>query len=96
MVAQGQLANDVAQVDAINEQRNQFNELVMIAAKSAIGADPGKTPKDWRDYLASKVDKYAKRPKTPMKPTFSELVPIGFTYSVSAEVGFLTRTYVDT
>jgi hypothetical protein len=69
----------------------------MIAAKSAIGKDPGKTPKEWRDYLASKVGRYAKRsPQSPAKPTLYELVPISFTYVVTAQTEFLTRTYVDT
>ncbi len=97
LVAQGQLANDVAQVESINDERNRFNELVMIAAKSACGKDPGKTPKHWRDMLSAKVDKYAKRPtRSAPKPTLSELVPIAFTYTISAQAGFLTRTYVDT
>ncbi len=100
MVAQGTLANDVAVVEATNEQRRQFNELVMAAAQGAIGADPGKTPKAWRDYLAKKLNKYDKRPASQPKPTVTELVPIAFEYSVMAQTSFLTstntRTYVDT
>ncbi|HEY2159369.1 MAG TPA: hypothetical protein VGH33_27335 [Isosphaeraceae bacterium] len=101
MVAQGTLANDVAVVEAVNEQRKQFNELVMAAAQGAIGADPGKTPKAWRDYLAKKLNKYDKRPAASNpKPTLTELVPIAFEYSVLAQTSFLTntstRTYVDT
>ncbi len=101
MVAQGTLANDVAVVEAANEQRRQFNELVMAAAQGAIGADPGKTPKAWRDYLAKKLNKYDKRPAAVQpKPTVTELIPIAFEYSVMAQTSFLTststRTYVDT
>lgn len=101
MVAQGTLVNDVAAVEAINEQRGQFNELVMAAAKSVIGKDPGKTPKEWRDYLAKKLDRYEKPPAAPgLKPTFNEAVPIAFAYFVTSETSFLTststRTYVDT
>jgi hypothetical protein len=91
--AQQQLAGDVAQVEAINEQRNKLNEVVIDVAKTTTGKDPGKTPKDWRDALAAQDNKYKKSPTKP-KPTVNELVPLAY-MPVYAQPTFLTRTIVD-
>jgi uncharacterized protein (UPF0335 family) len=98
-VAQQQLAADITAVEQMNEGQKRFNDLVMDVAKTATGKNPGKTPKDWRDLLAKKDDKYAKRPEKPAaKPTITELVPINYVYSLqgSTSLTLMTKTVVDT
>jgi hypothetical protein len=95
LAAQGQLEGDVAQVEAINDSRNTFNELVMDVAKAASGRDLGKTPKDWRVALAGD-GKYGKRPsKTPPKPTLDALIPLAYNPALIGQIGFVTRVVVD-
>jgi hypothetical protein len=74
IAAGGQLLNDAARIEALNEARNNFNNLVMQVAKDATGKDLGKTPKEWREARAADPKKYVRRPeRTPAKPTLSEL-----------------------
>ena len=96
-VAQSQLANDVARIDAINEQRSRFNELVMNAIKDATGKSLGKTPKEYRDSLASNGARYKVRPKERRVPTLDEAVPIAFSFAgaFSSQLSFVTQTFVD-
>jgi hypothetical protein len=78
MVAQAQLQNDIAQVDALNTARKAFNDHVMSVAKDASGKDLGKEPKDWREGVTAK-GQYARKPsKQPRKPTIDELVPLAY------------------
>ncbi len=93
--AKAQLESDVAQIDAINDDLNKFNELVMAVAKDASGKDRGRTPKDWRDALA-RDNLYAKNPtQDPKKPTFSEVVPLAYN-PVFSQLTFATKVVVDT
>ncbi|WP_435007376.1 hypothetical protein P12x_004694 [Tundrisphaera lichenicola] len=97
--AQSQLAGDVAVVESLNEERKQFNEIVMAAARTASGKNPGSTAKNWRDLIA-KVDRYGTRPVQRTVPTIDELVPLGyvpnFASAISTQLSFATRRYVDT
>jgi hypothetical protein len=103
MMAQAQLAGDIAQIDSINEGFRQFNELVMSVAQAATGKSPGRTAKDWRDLLAKgKEGRYSPRPRASgVKPTFDEMVPLAYLPDLSATVtrqyqtSFLTKTIVD-
>jgi hypothetical protein len=88
--SQAQLEVDVAQVDAINVDRKKFNELVMAVMKAATGKDRGRTPKEWRDSLALE-NKYGRQPsRTPDKPTFDQLAPLGYNPTF-AQLGFTTN-----
>lgn len=76
--ARAQLETDVALIEAINDDRNRFNELVMAAAKDATGKDRGRTPKQWRDALAAE-NKYQKSPaENPDKPTLDVVAPLNY------------------
>jgi hypothetical protein len=96
-IAQSQLTNDVAMIDAINGQRSKFNELVMNAIKDATGKSLGKTPKECRDSLASNGDRYKIRPRERRIPTLDELVPIAanFSNAFSSQLAFTTKVIVD-
>jgi hypothetical protein len=76
--AQLQLQADIAQIEALNDARKTFNELVMNVAKDAGGKDFGKEPKGWRDALAGKGRYRKDREETPRKPTLDELVPLAY------------------
>src|SRR5262249_54304339 len=52
-MAQAQLQQDVAIIKSINDDRKQFNDLVMAVAKDTTGKDCGNSPKNWRDALAA-------------------------------------------
>jgi hypothetical protein len=94
MVAQAQLQGDVAQIEAINAERNTFNDLVIAVAKAASGKDLGRTPKDWRTALAGE-DKYGKQPsRTAPKPILDALIPLAYNPAF-AQLGFVTRVIVD-
>jgi hypothetical protein len=96
LVAQSQLQNDVAQIDAVNDARNDFNTAVMTVAKAATGKDLGKTPKEWRDAVDGGPPKtYAKRPaRIPPKPTISELALLNYT-PLFVQSTFLRQVTVD-
>ena len=96
--AQSQLAGDVSQVEAINQERKRFNEVVMAAARAASGKNPGETARQWRESIA-RADRYGARPESRRVPTVDELVPLGyvpnFASAISASVSFTTRRFVD-
>jgi hypothetical protein len=76
--AQLQLQADIAQIEALNDARKTFNELVMNVAKDASGKDLGKEPKAWRDALARNGRYRKDRKETPRKPTLDEVVPLAY------------------
>ncbi len=93
MFAQVQLQGDIARVEAINQGRHLFNELVMAVAKGSTGKDPGRTPKDWRDMLAKGKDaRYSPRTRTITKPTFGEMVPLDYVPNLAASITFQSQT----
>lgn len=85
--AEAQLELDVAKIESMNKDRNQFNALVIAAAKEATGKDLGKTPKDWRDALGGRNKSSNKPDPTPDKPTIPEVVPLAYNPAFSP-VGF--------
>jgi hypothetical protein len=98
-VSQTQLAGDVSQFESINRDRKQFNEVVMGVAKAASGKNPGETAKDWRDSLAVRDRRYARQSRPRTVPTIDEMVELGYVpnpaATVTAQLSFVTRTYVD-
>jgi hypothetical protein len=94
LMAETQLEADVAMIKSVNDDRKQFNDLIMAVATDATGKNPGRTPKEWREALAG--PNQSNRPsKTPMKPTFGEMAtlvyqpvfaPIGFTSAKRTQV----------
>ena len=68
LVAKSQLEADVNMIKSINKERKKFNDLVMAVAKEATGKDGGKTPKEWRETLASGSGS-SKRPPPPREHT---------------------------
>ena len=97
LAAQAQLAGDVAQIEAINNDRIRFNDLVIAVAKDATGKDISKTPQKPLDPLvAAANNKYQKKPaRTAPKPTINELVPLAYRPAF-AQVSFVTQIVVDT
>lgn len=89
-VAQQQLSSDIEMVEAINEDRKKFTELVIAVAKDATGKDRGRTPDEWREALAAE-NKYNRVPKSsPPKRTVDELVPLGYNPAF-ASLTFITK-----
>ncbi len=98
VAAEAQLEGDVACVKELNAARRQFNDIVVAVATYATGKNPGETAKAWRDLLAAE-EKYGKEPaQDPLKPTFTELVPVAYTYVLAPRHSFMVTksTYVDT
>jgi hypothetical protein len=98
--AEAQLEVDVAKIEAMNKDRNQFNNLVIAAAKEATGKDLGKTPKDWRDALGGRNKLSTKTDPTPSKPTIPEAVPLAYNptfapVGLSMQILKQTRVYED-
>jgi hypothetical protein len=98
VMAEAQLENDVAAIKSINDDRNQFNDLVMAAATDATGKNPGRTPKEWREALA-RGNRSDRPSRAPMKPTFGEMATLVY-QPVFAPTGYntisATRVFVDT
>ncbi len=92
--AQTQLAGDVTRIETINADRDRFNQLLMGIAKDATGKDPGKTPKDWRESLGARGDRYAGRSQARRIPTLSEVVPPAYIPTFT-QATFLIKTVVD-
>jgi len=91
LVAKSQLEADVNMIKSINKDRRKFNDVVMAVAKAATGKDGGNTPKEWREALAA-GNGVSKQPSpTPLKPTFGEMVALGYN-PVFAPVGFTAQT----
>ena len=44
VMAEAQLEADVAAIKSVNDDRKQFNDLVMAVATDATGKNPGRTP----------------------------------------------------
>src|SRR5262249_33679950 len=78
IAAQLQLQADIAQIEALNDARKTFNELVMNVAKDASGTDRDKEPKAWRDALARNGRYRSERKEAPRKPTLDEVVPLAY------------------
>lgn len=78
MSAAAQLEADVAQIDSLNTATREFNNHVMKVATYASGKSLGDEPKDWREKLAAQGRYSKKETKTPLKPTFDELVPLSY------------------
>ncbi|HZW34072.1 MAG TPA: hypothetical protein VFF52_25335 [Isosphaeraceae bacterium] len=101
VMAEAQLEGDVERIKAINEDRKQFSERVMAVAKDTTGKDLGRTPKEWREALASGNNSSKQPERTRPKPTVPELVALDYN-PLFGPVGFLsqsvtrTRVYVDT
>jgi hypothetical protein len=102
MMAEAQLQQDVAIVKSINDDRKQFNALVMAVAKDTTGKDCGLSPKEWRDALAAGNGSPKRASDSPFKPTFPELVPLAYNPVFTLmPVGFTrqsvtsTRVYAD-
>jgi hypothetical protein len=99
VMAEAQLERDVAIVKSANTGRKRFNDLIMAIAKDAAGVDHGKTPKDWRDALAGGNNASTQTARTPVKPTFGDVVSLDYTPAFEP-VGFTSlktiRLYVDT
>jgi hypothetical protein len=94
-MAEAQLEADVAQLKSINQDRKEFNDLVMTAATDATGKDHGTTPNQWRAALAG-GNKSSKQPSgTSFKPTISEVVPLVYN-PVFAPVGLTAQTLTQT
>jgi hypothetical protein len=87
VMAEAQLESDVAQIKSINEDRKQFNDLVMAVATDATGKNPGRAPKDWRDALAR--GKQSEKPSKTPKPTFGEMAILAY-QPVFAPAGYST------
>jgi hypothetical protein len=97
-IAESQLEGDVAQIKAVNDDRRHFNELVISVASYATGKSIGPEPKDWRKAIDGEgAEKpYRKEPsKVAAKPTVNELVPLAY-QPTFAQLGFMTKVYVDT
>lgn len=77
--AEGQLAQDVAQVKALNAARRSINDAVLQVLRDATGQDPGPDRLSWRNWLADKAGTTRDTPPTIRKPTYQELVPAYFT-----------------
>jgi hypothetical protein len=73
--SQARLETDVAELEALNKQRKDFNELVMAAARGATGTNPGDTPDDWRRLASGKKNSPPAGSPDPVRPTLDELVP---------------------
>jgi hypothetical protein len=99
-LAADQLKADVAQIKSTNQDRKQFNDLVMAVAKDTTGKDRGETPKKWREALAAGNNSSKRPSRTSEKPTVPESVslaynpvfgPVGFTFQSVSQ----TRVYED-
>ena len=94
IAAQAQLSGDIARIESINADRDRFNQLVMNVAQDASGKNPGRTPKAWRDFLATRDGRYSPRTEARRVPTIDELVPPAYipTYT---QVAFMVRPVID-
>ena len=96
VMAEAQLEADVAMIKSINNDRKQFNDVVMAVAMHATGKNPGSTPKEWREALAR--GKRSDRPSKSPKPTFGEMATLVY-QPLFAPVGYgrttVTHVIVD-
>jgi hypothetical protein len=91
IVAEAQLEADVAAIRSVNDDRKQFNDLVMAVATDATGKNPGRTPKEWREALAG-PNQSIRSSKPPMKPTYGEMATLAY-QPVFAPVGFTSTKF---
>ncbi len=75
IAAQQQLAADVRAIEAENNAKTTFNNLVLTVARDASGQDLGNEPKDWRKVL-EKAGRYPKKPE--VKPTVDLLIAMAY------------------
>jgi hypothetical protein len=79
VVAQQQLARDVARIDAYNQDVQQLNERITGVLKQVSGNDPGDDPESWTAWwVGLKGYAYTPPPETP-RPTVVENVPLDYT-----------------
>jgi hypothetical protein len=86
--SQAQLQNDVAEIDTLNEQRKRFNELVIAVARNATGKALGNNPQEWREALPDKAGSAKTLARSPVKPTFDELVAPAYRPSFGGQLAF--------
>jgi hypothetical protein len=80
--AQAELANDVAQIEAVNSARKSFNSLVLSVAQDASGQNLGEDPAAWKDWVAKQ--KASQPEPTKPKPTLEQLVPFAVAFGQTA------------
>jgi hypothetical protein len=79
VVAQQQLANDVALVDGYNADVKQMNDLVTQILREVSGQDLGDSRTDWEAWWTNlKGYAYFSAPDDPYRPTFVEQVPLAY------------------
>ncbi|HEU5117477.1 MAG TPA: hypothetical protein VFT74_12605, partial [Isosphaeraceae bacterium] len=97
LVAESQLENDVAQIEAQNQIRTMFNEVVTRALKDATGQDIDNDPKSWKTYV-EKLTGYGQTRPEKAKPTFDQAVPLAYQprfAPIAEDVGFLQTAVPD-
>jgi hypothetical protein len=92
--SQQQLESDVDQIKSLNDDRQKFNELVIAVMKNVTGKDHGRTPKEWRDGLATSRPYHRQLSQTPRKPTRDEVAPAGYNPTFG-QIGFMTKIVFD-
>ena len=91
VMAEAQLEGDVERIKTINEDRKQFSERVMAVAKDTTGKDLGRTPKEWREALASGNNSSKQPSRNRPKPTVPEIVALEYN-PLFGPIGFISQT----
>src|SRR5262249_53758935 len=78
IVAQGQLASDVAEVESYNNAVRVTNGLIAQALKDILGEDRGETREGWDEWWTN-IEGYAYNPSPePPVPTIVQSVPLAY------------------
>ena len=83
VVAQAQLARDVAILDAQNAAIRQHNDPILLALQEITGKSFGENPVKWNQWSVDFQGYALSESSTSPTPTFVENVPIGFAPSAT-------------
>ena len=78
IVAQQQLADDVAIVDAYNNEVRQRNDCVSALLAAIAGKDLGQDARAWKAWWVNQLGYSYSTPAEPPKPTLVENVPLAY------------------